>query len=353
MMVDWTKPMQQSFEYYIVDPATWKDVRLINTVLSSTINRDLDADTLGSATIDIVESLGECYIRIYLITIQNGMREKHPLGTFIIQTPAYSFNGMISNVSMDAYTPLLELKESPPPLGYSILKGENILEMAYKIIREKARAPVIRIEQSDTLYTNFVANTDDTWIAFIRDLLSNAKHSLYLDELGRILFMPEQNTESLQPVWTYNDSNSSILLPDFDISHDLYGIPNVVEVIFSNGAEYFYGIAKNEDVNSPVSIPRRGREIIHRITDPDLMGNPSKNEIQVYAERVLKELSSLEYTVSYTHGYCPVRIGDCVRLNYTRAGINGIKAKVISQSIKCEPGCPVTETAVFTAELWR
>ena len=73
---------------------------------------------------------------------------------------------------------------------------------------------------------------------------------------------------------------------------------------------------------------------------------------QEYAEKTLKELSSLEYSITYTHGYCPVRIGDCVRLNYSRAGIYNVKAKVISQNIKCESGCPVTEKAVFTTELW-
>ena len=66
----------------------------------------------------------------------------------------------------------------------------------------------------------------------------------------------------------------------------------------------------------------------------------------------MKDLSTIEYTVSYTHGYCPVRLGDCVRLNYKAAGITDIKAKVISQSIKCEPGCPVSEKAVFTTKLW-
>ena len=76
-------------------------------------------------------------------------------------------------------------------------------------------------------------------------------------------------------------------------------------------------------------------------------------QVREYAERLLRELSSLEYSVSYSHGYCPVRLGDCVRLNYSRAGVTGIKAKVISQTIKCEPGCPVTEKAVFNAKLWR
>ena len=81
-------------------------------------------------------------------------------------------------------------------------------------------------------------------------------------------------------------------------------------------------------------------------------GDPTKNQIQEYAERLLRELSTLEYTISYTHGYCPVRIGDCVRLNYTKAELIGVKAKVISQSIKCESGCQVTEKAVFTKKLW-
>ena len=66
-----------------------------------------------------------------------------------------------------------------------------------------------------------------------------------------------------------------------------------------------------------------------------------------FEEKLLKELSSIEYTITYTHGYCPVHVGDCVRLNYSRAGLNNIKARVISQDIKCETGCSVTETAVF------
>ena len=352
-MPNWLSTMQQTFEYYIVDPGTWRDVKKVDNVTSSTISRDLNAETLGSASISIAESLGECYIRIYLITIQNGVREKHPLGTFLIQTPSYSFDGKIKNVTMDAYTPLLELKENMPPLGYSILKDENIMDRAYRIVREQVRAPVIKTETDDTLFTNFVANVDDTWISFVYDLLANAKYSLYLDEMGRVLFTPSQDTASLQPVWTYDDSNSSILYPTLDIDHDLYGIPNVVEVIFSNGASYYYGKAVNDDPTSPISTVNRGREITHRVTDPDLLGDPTEEQIQAYAERLLREMSSLEYTISYTHGYCPVRIGDCVRLNYSRAGLRGIKAKVISQSIKCEPGCPVTEKAVFTTQLWR
>lgn len=352
-MTDWTKSMQQTFEYYIVNPATWKDVRRIDNVKSGSITRDLGVETLGSATFDIEEPLGECYIRVYLITIQNGAKDKYPLGTYLIQTPSSKFDGKNKIVSVDAYTPLLELKENPPPIGYSVLKDTNIMETAYKITKEQARAPVVAAACTETLFSDFVANTDDTWMTFLNDLMANAKYTFSLDELGRILFSPKQDMASLQPVWTFDDSNSSILYPEISMDYDLYGIPNVVEVIYSSDDRCYYSRVVNDDSNSPTSTVSRGREIIHRVTEPILYGNPTDEQVNEYAVRLLRSLSSIEYTVNYSHGYCPVKIGDCVRLNYSKAGLNGIKAKVISQSIKCEPGCPVSEKAVFTANLWR
>lgn len=358
-MADWLSSMEQTFEYYVVDPGTWKDIRRINYVTSSSITRDISAQTLGSATIETTEDLGECYIRIYLITIQNGVKERYPLGTFLIQTPSSKFDGKIHSYSMDAYTPLLELKEKSPPLGYSILKTDdagkptNIMEHVYRLTRENVRAPVVRTSSDKTLYSDFVAETNDTWITFITDLLTNAKHEFALDELGRILFSPKQETASLQPVWTFDDSDKSILYHDVSVDRDLYGIPNVVEVIYSNGGECYQARVVNDDSNSPVSTVNRGREILHRVTDPNVIGNPSDDRIQEYAEQLLKSLSTLEYTISYTHGYCPVRLGDCVRINYSRAGLVDVKAKVISQTIKCEPGCPVSEKAIYTKKLWR
>lgn len=351
-MPDWSKSMTQSFEYYTVDPNTWKDIKKLNNVLSSTISRDISADTLGSATFEVTDTLGECYIRVYLVTIQNGITEKFPLGTYIVQTPSSNFNGKYRKVSMDAYTPLLELKENPPPLGYSLLEGTNILGSAYSIMREHMRGPVVKTESNDKLNFDFVSNTEDTWLTFTKDLISNAKYVLDMDEMGRTLFAPKQDTASLQPVATFTDDNSSILYSDVSMEHDLYGIPNVIEVVYSKGRDIYFAKAVNDDHNSPLSIQNRGREILHRVIDPELGGEPTQMQVTEYANQLLRDLSSVEYTVSYTHAYCPVRIGDCVRLNYNRAGLRNVKARVISQSIKCVPGCPVSEKAVFTNKLW-
>lgn len=351
-MIDWTKSMARTYEHYIVDPATWRDVRPVNGIKKCTISRDSDVATLGSATIDISDSVGECYIRTYMTVNQNGETAKVPLGTHLVQTPMSSFNGKIRNVSMDAYTPLMELKENAPPIGYYIAKGENITANAYKLIREYARAPVVEAISESALFNDFVAETDDTWLSYLSDLLSNGKYAFDLDELGRILFTPKQDIESLQPVWTYSDDNSSILLPELDMDHDMYNIPNVVEVIYSTGREHFYSKVVNDDPNSPTSTVNRGRQIVHRVTDPDLIGDPTGSQIDQYAHQLLRDLSSLEYVITYTHGYCPVRLGDCVRINYSRAGLTNIKAKVISQTIECTPECLVTEKAIFTNKLW-
>lgn len=370
-MPDWTKAMEQSFEYYTVEPTTLADIKRLDTVKSATFNKDRESQTLGSATIDVVNSLGESYIRGYLKTIQNGVTERFPLGTVLSQTPSSSFNGTVLEVSMDCYTPLIELKEKQPPIGFTVRKGTYILDAAYDIIRANCRVPVNKVDHTYKTYTaadgtevkedtfpklldNFTANTEDTYLSFVIDLIAKADYELKLDEKGTISMLPKQELETMIPVWTFNDDNSSILLPDISVNHDLYGIPNVVEVIYSYGNEYKKVVVKNDDPNSPTSIQSRGREIIYRDTNPEyLQGYFNEGQVKAYAERVLKALSTLEYTVTYTHAYCPVRVGDCVRLNYTRAGIKDIKARVISQSIKAEPGCPVSEKAVFKSKLWR
>ena len=366
-MPDWTKSMRQTFEYYIVDPGTWKDLKKIDIVKSSTISRDAGAETLGSASFVVTDMLKECYVRTYLVTIQNGVEERHPLGTHLVQTPSSKFNGKIKDVALDAYTPLLELKDNQPSIGYYVPKGVNIMEQAYLLVRDNARAPVVKANCPGVTSVEFTADPSDTWLSYISDFIANqvyedkstdtgsriTKYAFDLDEYGRILFAPVQDVESMQHVWTYTDNNSSILRPDISMEHDLYGIPNVVEVIYSDGPNHYYAIKSNDDPNSPISTVSRGRKIKRRVHNPAFPGVPTQGMIEEHALQLLRALSTLQGTISYTHGYCPVRLNDCVMLNYSRAGLNNIKAKVINQTIQCVPGCQVTEKAIFTIKLWK
>ena len=365
MAVDWTKSMRQTYEYYIVDPITWDDKSLYDLVTDSTIKRDLKNETLGSAQINCSKALPECYIRVYLVVEQNNETHKECLGTFLCQTPGESFDGRVSKVSVDAYTPLTELKEKSPPIGYYLASGTNILQTVYRIVRENARAPVVEPFDIKTLSDGFVSELNDTWFSYLNDLLAYCNYRFDLDDYSRIIFAPEQDPSSLRPVWTYDDGNSSILFPNADLDRDLYGIPNVVEIVYSMDKFVFVARAVNDDPGSPVSTVNRGREVVSRQVNPDILGAPEKSKhmteeekaafqivLDNYARQELRNASSLECTLTYSHGYNTVRPGDCVEFNYSRSGFERVKAKVISQSISCVTGCKVEETAVYTNKLW-
>lgn len=348
-MIDWTASMQQTFDFYLVDPGTWKNVEKIDTITSASITYDTDSDTLGSASFSTTEVRDECYIRPYLVCKQNGFTYSFPLGTFLAQTPSYRFNGRVTDISIDAYTPLLELKDGKPPHGYGLTRGANVMNMAAKLIRENTRVPVVPVTSNKVLGGDFISDFDkDSWLSFITDLVATAGYSIGLDELGRIIFVPYRQITALQPVWTFDDGNSSILHPEITVNRDLYSIPNVVEVLYSDDHSYCYSRAVNKSKKSDVSTVNRGREIVYRESNPEGLDKPLQEELDIYAKRKLYDLSSLECSISFSHGYCGVRVGDCVRLNYERAGLVNVNAKIISQSIECRPGCKVSATAVYT-----
>ena len=45
-MPDWTKSMQQSYEYYTVEPTTLADVKRLDNVKRAKFTRELDSETL-------------------------------------------------------------------------------------------------------------------------------------------------------------------------------------------------------------------------------------------------------------------------------------------------------------------
>lgn len=363
--IDWTESMQQTFEFWKVDPITWYDETPLTKIKSCSIVRDDSTETLQNGSFEATDLDEEMYVRVYLIVVQHRTdlklptpetnTFKIPLATLLVQTPSTSFDGKEKSSSMDAYSTLIELKEKQPDIGFTVTKGTNIMERAGNLTREHCRAPVIVNLQSRRIVeyeSGFVANMDDTWLKYLSDLIGNAEFKFGIEPTGDIFFRPVQDFVSLQPVWTYTDDNSSILLPEVTISRDLYGIPNVVEVVHSTGGNFYVGRCVNDDPDSPISTVRRGREIVKRINSPDTLAMADSKMIDDYARQQLRNLSTLEYKVSYSHGYCPVTVGDCVRLNYIRAGITNTKAKVVKQTIKCETGCTVSEEAIFTNRLW-
>lgn len=353
--VDWLKTMQQTFSFYKVDPKTWKDTTPIKTVLSCDINRDLSDELIENASITADDIDGEFYMRVYLDVTQNGRFNHIPLGTFLVQTTRSKFDGKQSQLSIEAYSPLIELREKDPPVGFYFSTGENIVSSAESQIKNHTRAPFIQTyTDANNLNdkTGFVAELDEDWLAYLAAYLKNIEARFALTELGEISIVKNISADKLQPVWEYRDDENSILYPEISTDQDLYNIPNVVELIISRSDRPGAIIrAVNDNPNSIISTVNRGREIIHRVSNPNVYSYDTTEKLQKLAEDTLDQLSSVDYNITYKHGFCPVKLGDCVLINYRKSGLINIRAKVISQTIHCEPGCPVDETASYTVNL--
>lgn len=351
--INWARSMQRTYEFYKVDPVSWADMNLLDFINSCDIDRDADSDDLMTASFSMDAMLDECYIRVYLVAVQGSVVEKHPLGTFLVQSSDSSRYSSRSSFNLDGYSPLHELSENHPMPGYYVKAGENVIDAAYNLLIANGRAPVVRDISNMTLTEAYVADGDETWLEYISTLVAKDNKHLGLDEMGRIIFVPNSTIDESAAVWEFADNEYSILTPDVGLTNDIYGIPNVVEVTYSKSNVIVTAMAENTDRSSPVSIPSRGRRIVYRDTDPTIPGIPTQEDLNSYAKDLLESLSSVQYELSYVHGYCPVRVGDCVRFNYIRNGLTDIKCRITTQSIPCDSGCQVSETAVFTSKLWK
>lgn len=371
--IDWTKSMQQTFEYYTVDPKTWYDDKQIMTVISSSHSHDITTDLKGNATLNTTEQMGENYIRTYMVCKQGRYTYRECLGTYLYMSSSDSFDGIKHNYTMTGYSPLVELQEALPPVGYFIYgkvkKGDEaplVTEEIRKAIVNNTRCEfTMNITIPKPLLNNFVAGTGDNWLTVVNNLLtasSEAKYMLMVDEWGTVQLRNQLNAESMQPKFVFDDGNSSILLPTIDTNEDLFTIPNAVELIFTGNK--LYGAHKvtvyNEDEASPVSVQKRGRVIKRRYSVTNIAvptGTVTEDIIHEVVESqaytLLEALSTVSKAISFSHGYCGSKVGDCIIINYTRAGLENVKAVITTQKVNCTPGCQVDETALYTKKYWR
>lgn len=354
-MADWTQGMTRTYEYWRVNPDTWGDAELLDTITGCTIVRDADEDTLGHATFEM-DAWGsedgvwdsERVIRVYLITVSDGVRERWPLGTYLVQAPSMSFDGARGSVTADGYSPLKELADNYPPDFYSIESG-NVADRAAALIEAYSRVRVIQPDMDGELTESYVAD-DEPWLDFIKGLLAKGKARIELTPRGEVVFAPIQDSRSLMPARLFDDGNSSILLPEAEVSSNLIEVPNVIRVVYSEESRYLAAEAVNDDPAHPNSTVNVGRRKVYRDTSPNLPDNPTQEDVDAYAKKLLRNNGAANYEVTFSHGFVPdVVLGTAVRLAYGAMGVN-VVAQVVSQTIECTPACIVATTARYTKQ---
>lgn len=352
-MIDWDEEMAQSFSYYEVSPSTWQATRRLREIVSAELTFDAEDALKASATFEARQDVGECYIRAVMDVRQGREEASIVLGTFLSQTASLSRASTGPSWSVEAYSPLLELADDSPPLGYYVPKGSNVLAAACDLAVEHCRAPVVRAEGSALLSEAFVAAPEETWLDFLAALAAKAARTLGVDPMGRIVLMPAKASAAMRPVCSLGASGHRILRPDVTDERDLYGVPTSVQLVWSgpDGAS-LSATAHNDNPDSSTSRKSRGRTILLRETDVDLPeallpGDAARRLSQMASERLAEE-GCLEHSISYERAYLPnVEVGSCIYIDDAALGVAS-RAVVARQTISCRTGCKVAETAKYT-----
>ena len=348
-MADWTRGMRRTYEFWRVNPDTWGDSERIESVTACSVTRDADDPVLGGATFSMDAWEGEMYVREYLVTYQFGLRERWPLGVHLLQASDWDFNGMRGTTDIQASTPLKELQDDAPPIGFFINSGNTSAQGA-RLMSTYGRMPVNTPADGMPITNAIVASDSDSWLSYISTVLAKGGEEIALDSRGAAHIVPQRNPRALRPAMTFDDSNSSILHPDVKVASNISTVPNVIEVVYSTETGVMTETLVNSDASSESSTVTRGRRVLHRNTSPSLPDNPTRDDVAAAAAMLMKGLGHGEYEVTFTHGFVPdVTVGTAVRLNYRRMGLN-VVAMVVRQVIDCTPSCPVTTTARYRKE---
>lgn|GEM_PF-703325 len=354
MSTDWESGYGVSFEFWEVDKDTFKDARRLYYVEECEIVRDAGDETLGSATMTIGDRTidEETYIRVYLMAEQpagSGNVERVCLGTFLSQVPIVKMDGKGLERPLELSTPLKELADDNPPAGYTVRAGTDAVK-ALEYIHKRGHVKVVHSTATAKVPKDITANDSDTWLSFGTAVLESVNMERTLDPYGYVGFAPVKDAGALATSYTYADNFVSILMPEAELTCDWHNVPNVVEVLVSTSSTLFKVQCVNDDPSSNVSTVKRGRIKRERVNNPE--GVTTKEQAQVYARSKLRELSCSEREVTYTHGYCPVRLGDGVRLYYGEYSLD-CDLKVKRQVIRCRTDLEVEETGTYTEVLWN
>lgn len=343
MALDWTAGMAQAFELVALDPATWTETGEVGGLVSCDITWE-DEGLRCSATIEMDNQPSAGYYRVYLIATQGSESERVALATVLAETDSWSSDGKRITYKLTGYSPLRELDDDMPSLGWTP-GAADVASVTASIFAEHCRAPFTAVA-CDTTASTWVAEEDDTWLDVVESLLSAANMHLEVNEYGAITAVPDDTDVQITPSYTFDDDNSSsILMPDMSVSLSRFDTPNRAEAIWSGDSGVLVSYAENNDADSVTSIPSRGRVVLVRDTAPDVSDTPSQAELDAYAVEMLRDASSQTRKHTYTHGYVPdVVLGSHVRLANSAIGYEA-DAVVVKQVVSCTPGCKVEETA--------
>lgn len=333
--MDWNSGFSAIYELRKVDPVTWFDTGSFDFTGGSI--RRSDDDLQESATLQMKENPGECWLRVYLKAIQEQGGARVPVFTGLASTPKRDLDGRRVSYEAACYSVLKPVDDVLAPYGYYVPAGAAGAEVAADLLRA-GPAPVTAAEDSPALLEPIVAEEFDTNLSLTRRIMAAIGWRIRIKGDGSISLEPQAEKESIL-LDTMDHDSMELQITD---TQDWYCVPNCYRV--SSGSQY--AVARDDDPDSPLSTASRktARGGTGEIWESE--GSVTLNDgesLAEYAVRKLKEAQAPARIVTYTRRFQPdVTVGDMVRLRLPGHGIDGL-FRISRQTITLTHGARTNE----------
>lgn len=319
--MDWSKGYSSRFYMSIVDPSSWRDTETIK-ITGGKVSRSSDG-LMQSADVECnrYDQTRERYVRIYMDIDQGGAHAHVPIFTGLATSPDRDIDGRAVSHSVACYSVLKPCDDIALPRGWYAPQGGSGAQIVGRLL-SVSPAPVSVEGESPTLVAPLIAEDGETNLSMVWKILEAINWRLRINGNGEITVEPKPTESAV----TFDPLEFDVLETKLSVTKDWYSCPNVLMCICDD----FSAVVRDDDIESPLSIETRGREVWNVETDCDISSGES---IGAYAKRRLKELQTVQKEISYDRRYVPeVYPGDVVTLHYPEQELVG-DFRIESQSI--------------------
>ena len=356
-MADWTQPFRASYRYMRVSRATGLETERLTGILDDgTIERNDDTTCKESATVTAVDwrGIGPDLVRVYLdAEFEDGSTASAALGTFLPSTSSRTVGGAARTSTVQLAGRLAELNDDMFGQAFQLPAGTNAVDYAAQICRAAGFSVIA--DDSGYKLPEAVAygigapsssgSAVEGKLAVVNDLLDRAGFSsARTDALGRIVMRRYVEPQDRAPSASLTEGADARFLREVEDGRDTSGVANAVYAVYSapaGGDADAPGIVGSAEdaAGGEFSISSVGRRIVRRESYSE---EATQEEADAKAAELLRTSQAVKRTVSVSHVYAPLTIGDSFDLAYRSQGLIGRYA-VRTQRITLGAGC-LTET---------
>lgn len=228
------------------------------------------------------------------IEYENGTVVEQQLGLYsMAPTPETAFE-FYSIGEIDAKDLTWNLSQASFAGKYSLPAGTNVVNAVIAILTAEGFTRVAIPASSKIFSVNRTWPIKASKLDIINDLLNAiGYYTLFSDRVGILSSFPYQDLKTVEPPLKLFSGQGSTVVGAIKKEPLTTGIVNFVKVSkedTQNPANSIYWEQKNDNANSPASIPRMGRTIFESIESSDI---PDLATAKIIAARVLQEAASL------------------------------------------------------------